>query len=99
METKLPALADFFPGGVVAFVPPPFDERYWSHFGIPARCRVDLWGGAMARGLAYRDVGIEHAGPGQPPEWVFQDEGSSPGTTVRLRTFGGSRKKYTGDRV
>lgn len=58
-------LADFFPGGVVRFVPPPFDERYWSHFGIPARPRTDLWGGSVARGLIYNTKGVEHAGPGQ----------------------------------
>jgi hypothetical protein len=49
-------LADFFPGGVVRFVPPPFDERYWATFGIPARVRTDLWGGSMARGLQYKST-------------------------------------------
>lgn len=46
-------MADFFPSGKVEFVKPPFDERYWSAFGIPARVRTDLWGGSVARGLTY----------------------------------------------
>jgi hypothetical protein len=58
-------LADFFPGGVIRFVPPPFDEVFWAQFGIPARIRVDLWGGELARGLTYSTKGTEHAGPGQ----------------------------------
>jgi hypothetical protein len=59
------SLADFFPRGEVSFVPPPFDELYWSRFGIPARVRVDLWGGELACGLSYSTRGTEHAGPGQ----------------------------------
>lgn len=50
-------LADFFPCGVVRFVPPPFDERFWSQFGIPARIRIDLWGAACQRGLQYAVTG------------------------------------------
>jgi hypothetical protein len=58
-------LADFFPDGKVRFVHPPFDERYWSHFGIPAKVRTDLWGGEMARGLSYRVTGVVASEPGQ----------------------------------
>lgn len=63
--TRPVTLADFFPGGIVRFVPPPFDERFWSNFGIPARIRTDLWGPSCYRGLSYSTVGVEHAGPGQ----------------------------------
>jgi hypothetical protein len=58
-------LADFFPDGIIRFVPPPFDEKFWSHYGIPARVRVDLWGGNMARGLSSTARGTEHSEPGQ----------------------------------
>jgi hypothetical protein len=49
----------------VRFVPPPFDERYWATFGIPARVRTDLWGGSMARGLEYRSTSDVRSGAGQ----------------------------------
>jgi hypothetical protein len=64
-RVTMASLEDFFPGGVVKFVAPPFDERYWAGFGVPARVRVDLWGGAIASGLAYNTRGVEAAGPGQ----------------------------------
>ncbi len=47
-------LADFFPNGEVRFVPPPFDERYWANFGIPAKVRTKMWGTELARRLAER---------------------------------------------
>lgn len=50
-------LADFFPGGEVRFVRPPFDEKYWANFGIPARVRCDLWGNPCKRGLDYARTG------------------------------------------
>ncbi len=54
-------LADFFPGGKIVFVKPPFDEKYWANFGIPARVRVDRWGAELQRGLAYKDLGAPSA--------------------------------------
>jgi hypothetical protein len=58
-------MEDFFPDGVVKFVHPPFDERYWANFGIPARIRVDLWGKECARGLANAAKGTQYTGTGQ----------------------------------
>lgn len=57
-------LADFFPDGEIHFVPPPFDERYWAQFGIPAKVRVNLWGGELTRGLVNSARGTQHSGPG-----------------------------------
>ena len=50
-------MSDFFPGGIVRFVPPHYDERYWSHFGIPASVQVGKWGSVCARGLQYATTG------------------------------------------
>jgi hypothetical protein len=72
----MPDLADFFPGGVVRFVPPPFDELYWARFGIPARIRLDAWcGGEAQRGARYVDHGV-----------------TVDGEAGARRTFGGGRK-------
>jgi len=45
----------------------PHDDVYWSRFGTPSRCRTDLWPsrGESARGLQYRDHGVELSAPGQ----------------------------------
>lgn len=51
------SLSDFFPGGKIRFVPPPFDEKYWAYFGIPATCCPSRWGAELQRGLAYKDMG------------------------------------------
>ena len=61
------SLADFFPDGLVRFVPPPFDEKYWAHFVYPAQVRTDLWGSSCQRGVAYKDMGAPAAAgtPGQ----------------------------------
>lgn len=50
-------LADFFPHGRVEFVKPPWDERYWGQFGIPARCQPHAWGYECQRGLQYHSTG------------------------------------------
>lgn len=57
-------LADFFPGGVVRFVPPPFDERYWATLVYPARCTPAKWGTECARGYASGNRG-EPSAPGR----------------------------------
>lgn len=53
----MPDISDFFPSGVVKFIAPPFDERFWANFGIPARVRVDQWGPSCQRGVAYANTG------------------------------------------
>lgn len=52
-------MADFFPGGVIRFVPPPFDEIYWAKFGIPARCQPAAWGNSyhLRHGAQYAVTG------------------------------------------
>ena len=72
----MPDLSDFFPGGVVRFVPPPFDESYWARFGVPARIRLSAWcGGASQLGLRYKNTGV-----------------TVDGAPNARRTFSGGRK-------
>lgn len=77
-------LSDFFPGGKIAFVKPPFDERYWAQFGIPARVRVDLWGNSCMRGIEYKSLGAPSAS-------------GTPGVVRKISTGRKARGMASGD--